>query len=125
MITIREIKPIKISGRTSFSVQFNFNQAAIDAIKSLSTYYYHKKDQTWEVPATDLAQLLDLLTFIDSIQLILLPDENEVISNSTDLTDEEIRSFKFKPYPHQIEAINFGLRKKHKKFLLLDSMGLG
>lgn len=39
------------------------------------------------------------------------------------LTKDEIDSFKVKPFQHQIEAINYGLA--HRKFLLLDSMGLG
>lgn len=49
-------------------------------------------------------------------------DEIEEISLPP-LSQEEIDSFKLKPFDHQIEAINFGL--KHPKWLLLDSMGLG
>ena len=125
MITIREIKPIKVSGSSSFLITFPFSPIIVDAIKSLPVAYYHRKEMCWEIPADALAQALDTLTFIDNLQLILLSDENEVILNSTDLTDEEIRSFKIKPFAHQIEAVNFGLREKHKKWLLLDSMGLG
>lgn len=56
----------------------------------------------------------------------MLP-ETEVIPNSDDfnLTQAEIEQFHFKPFPHQIEAINFGLNPNHTKWLLLDSMGLG
>ncbi len=39
------------------------------------------------------------------------------------LTQPEIDQFRFKPFQHQIEGINFGLTKN--KWLLLDSMGLG
>ena len=42
MIYISEIKPIKISGLTSFAIIFPFNQAVIDSLKGLPTYYYHK-----------------------------------------------------------------------------------
>ena len=42
MIYIHEIKPLKISGRTSFVAYFPFNQAAIDVLKGLPTTYYHK-----------------------------------------------------------------------------------
>lgn len=52
----------------------------------------------------------------------MLKNEIETISN-TDLTDEEISKFKIKPFQHQVEAVNFGL--KHKGWLLLDSMGVG
>jgi SNF2 family DNA or RNA helicase len=37
----------------------------------------------------------------------------------------EIDQFRFTPFEHQIEGINFGLDPKHTKWLLLDSMGLG
>jgi len=40
------------------------------------------------------------------------------------LTQAEIDSFKVKPFPHQIEAVNYGLASSGK-WLLLDSMGLG
>lgn len=82
--------------------------------------------QAWEIPAENLGEALDLLTFLDNIQLIMLPEaESEIGSTSNNLTEDEIRRLNFKPFAHQIEAINFGLQKKHKKFLLLDSMGLG
>ncbi len=41
------------------------------------------------------------------------------------LSEEEIKSFKVEPFWHQVEAINYGLHPSHKKWLLLDSMGLG
>lgn len=43
MITIKEIKPIKISGRSSFLVQLDhFDTDVADAIRALPTSYYHK-----------------------------------------------------------------------------------
>lgn len=56
----------------------------------------------------------------------MLP-ETEVIPNSGDfsLTQAEIDQLHFKPFQHQVEAINYGLNPKHTKWLLLDSMGLG
>jgi hypothetical protein len=39
------------------------------------------------------------------------------------MSKQEIDELKFKPYDHQIDGINFGLKKK--KWLLLDEMGLG
>jgi SNF2 family DNA or RNA helicase len=64
------------------------------------------------------------LTFIDDIQLTLLPEAGED-SKQIDfkLTQTEIDQFRFKPFEHQVEGINFGLTKD--KWLLLDSMGLG
>ena len=56
----------------------------------------------------------------------MMPEEVED-PNSDDfkLTSAEISSFHFTPFPHQVDAINYGLDPKHKKWLLLDSMGLG
>ena len=68
---------------------------------------------------------MDSLTFIDDVKLVLNSELEKTEDASVELTDEEIRSFKIKPFAHQIDAINFGLRQKHKKWLLLDSMGLG
>lgn len=124
MIRIIESKPRKMTGRTSFLIQFDFNQAIVDALKTLPTYYYHKKDYTWELPVNCLSQALELLTFLDEIQLVLLPDE-ELNSKQSDfkLTQAEIDQFRMKPFQHQIEAVEYGLEKK--KWLNLFSMGLG
>lgn len=66
--------------------------------------------------------MLDALTCLDDIDLQLRPDEISEVS-STPLSEEEIASFKYRPFTHQIDAINYGLA--HKSWLLLDSMGLG
>ena len=126
MIRIIESKPRKMTGRTSFLIQFDFNQAVVDSLKGLPTYYYHKKDYTWEIPINCLSQVLENLTFIDDIQLTLLPDNLDAPKQiDFKLTKTEIDQFRFTPFEHQIEGINFGLDPKHTKWLLLDSMGLG
>lgn len=112
-------------GISSCLISFQYRQDIVDAIKALPLACYHKKIQAWEIPLNCLAQALDSLTFLDNIQFTTLLESNEINVNSNNLTEEEIRSFKFKPFTHQIDAINFGLQKKHKKWLLLDSMGLG
>lgn len=114
-----------MSGKSSFLISFAYDPKIVEAIKTLPVKQYIKNIQAWEIPGDYLATALDTLTFLDNMQLIMLPEENETESISDNLTDEEIRSFKFKPFAHQIDAINFGLQKKHKKWLLLDSMGLG
>lgn len=124
MIYIREIIPRKFSGKSAFLISFQYDPKIVEAIKTLPAYYYHKKDLCWEIPSDCLAEALDTLTFLDNIQLILLP-ETEEISNQGDfnLTQAEIDQFKFKPFKHQIDGINFLL--KQGKSLLLDAPGLG
>ena len=125
MIRIVEISPPrKMTGKSSFCINFDFNQAIVDSLKGLPTFYYHKKDYTWEIPINCISQVLESLTFLDDIQLTLLPDSLDD-PNQIDfkLTKTEIDQFRFKPFDHQIDGINFGLTKN--KWLLLDSMGLG
>ena len=124
MIYIRETIPIKMSGKTSFLISFAYDPKVVDAIKTLPVKQYIKNIQAWEIPSDCLAEALDTLTFLDNIQLILLP-ETEEISNQGDfnLTQAEIDQLHFKPYKHQVEGINYGLQKK--KWLLLDNPGCG
>ena len=129
IIHITEISPpSKISGLSSIIVSFDYNQYVVDSLKTIPTYYYHKKDKLWEFPVCYLGRLLDSLTFLDEIQLKLLdtPESGEfrfAKQTQAPLSEIEKVSFKMKPFEHQLEAINFGL--SHEKWLLLDSMGLG
>lgn len=121
-ITIREVEPVKLSGRSSLLVSFPYNPALVEVIKKYTPAIFHKKLVAWEIQSTYLSEILDELTYYDSIELILRENEIREIS-SEPLSETEIISFKQKPYKHQIEAINYGLSKD--KWLLLDSMGLG
>lgn len=126
MINIVEQKPpLKVSGLSSFLITFDYNPVIVDTIKSLPTFYYHKKTFTWEIPADLLARALDALTFIDEISLRIIPDKEEMKTDRFQLSDSEILSFKVKPFQHQIDGVNFGLDPQRPKWLLLDSMGLG
>jgi SNF2 family DNA or RNA helicase len=130
LIRITEISPPKkISGLSSICVTFEYNPYIVDSLKTIPTYYYHKKDNVWEFPICYLGRLLDNLTFLDEIQLNLLntPESGEFHLehqfNLEPLSETEKISFKMKPFDHQLEAINYGLSRE--KWLLLDSMGLG
>lgn len=126
MINITELKPpLKISGLSSFAVTFNYNPVIVDAMKTLPVFYYHKKTYVWEIPVDCLAQCLDTLVFLDDITLQLYKEEPETKTDHFQLTEDEILQFKFKPFQHQIEGVNYGLDPKRPKWLLLDSMGLG
>ena len=127
MIRITEISPCrKMTGKSSFLINFDFNQKIVDTLKTIPTYYYHKSDHSWEIPINYLSMALEALTFIDDVYLHLLPaEESEPKQIDFKLTKAEIDQFRFKPFDHQIEGINFGLDPKHNKWLLCDSMGLG
>jgi SNF2 family DNA or RNA helicase len=130
MITIREISPgIKISGLSTLLVSFDYNQYIVDALKTIPTYYYHKAKKLWEIPICYLSRLLDNLTFLDEIQLNLLdtPKSDGFRFNKKfnlePLSEIEKVSFKAKPFPHQLEAVDFLLHQE--KSLLLDGCGVG
>ena len=127
MIRITEISPCrKMTGKSSFLINFDFNQKIVDTLKTIPTYYYHKSDYSWEIPINYLSMALEALTFIDDVYLHLLPvEESEPKQIDFKLTKAEIDQFRFKPFDHQIEGINFGLDPKHNKWWLCDSMGLG
>lgn len=130
IITLQEISPpIKLSGLSSIIVKFNYNQYIVDTLKTFPTYYYHKKDKTWEIPICYLGRLLDSLTFFDDMQLELLdtPKSQQFRLhrqyNLEPLSEIEEISFKATPFPHQLEAVDFLL--KQEKSLLLDGCGVG
>jgi SNF2 family DNA or RNA helicase len=130
VINIYEVSPPnKLSGLSSLVIKFDYNEYIVDALKTLPTYNYDKKNKLWEIPTCYLGRVLDSLTFLDEIQLKLLdtPESGEFRFNRQfnlePLSEIEKVSFKMKPFEHQLEAINFGLAKE--KWLLLDSMGLG
>ncbi len=130
MIRIFEISPgKKISGLSSLLIDFDFNQYIVDTLKTLPTYYYHKREKVWEVPVCYLGRLLDSLTFLDEIQLKLLdtPESDGFRFNRKfnlePLSETEKISFKATPFPHQLEAVDFLL--KQEKSLLLDGCGVG
>lgn len=130
MISIREIAPpLKLSGLSSLLIQFEYNQYIVDALKTLPTFNYSKRDHTWEVPICYLGRLLDSLTFLDDIQLKLLdtPKLGEFRFNKkydlAPLSEIEKVSFRAKPFQHQFEAVDFLLQQE--KSLLLDGCGVG
>ena len=130
MINIKELSPpSKVSGLSSFAITFNYNPAIIDALKTLPVACYHKPTAKntigpfWEIPADLLAEALDKLTFFDEITLRLCPDKPESKTDHFQLTESEKISFRAKPFPHQLEAVDFLLSKK--KALLLDGCGVG
>lgn len=119
MIKIEERKPEKLSGISSLFLSFSFNQDIINTIKTCSKYVYNKKTFTWELPSSELATLLDNLTYIDDITLTLMQEDDNKEHYYPKLVDK----YKSKPFKHQLEAIEYGLN--NNKWLLLDSPGLG
>lgn len=118
MISIVEKKTNKQVGETSLFVSFNYNANIVNAIKSMSNWIYDGKEKMWELPASSLSMLLDVLCGFDDISLTLLKDKKK-----EEQADVVLIKHKIKPFDYQAEAIQFGL--KHDRWLLLDAPGLG
>lgn len=125
MILVKEIVPRKISGLTSFLVSIDhFIPEIQDLFNSLTTQYYFKKEHCWEISSVDLKNFLDSAVKLDDIRLELI--ENDFKLPFEEVSDEEQASLikaQYKPFKHQIDAVNYTIDKK--KWLLLDEMGLG
>lgn len=119
MITIEESAPLKLSGLTSLHISFPYNADVIAAIKQSNKYAYDKKTYQWEVPITELAYLLDSLTFIDDIKLVLKKEDK----NKVHLIPKLSSTYKLPAFEHQLQAIEWGLNTPSG--LLLDEAGLG
>lgn len=119
MITIEEKLNKKIPGTSSLYIKFDYNKEIVEALKECATVgEFDRKTLTWEVPASDLAKIVDRLSAFDSIDLILLPDVEEKKQK-----EPTLHSFKTKPFPYQEEGIKYGLT--HDSWMLLDAPGLG
>ena len=117
MITIEEKKQKRIPGESSLFVSFDYNPDIVSVIKTCTPCNYTKKDKIWEIPCTRLAKFVNGVYKLDDIQLKLLKTKKEKF------IEYPLSEYKTKPYPYQLEGIQYGLN--HSKWLLLDCPGLG
>lgn len=114
-----ETRPAKkCNGEYSLFVSFQYDYHVIETIKAFPQRYYEPSTREWELPVYKLAELQQKLPefrfeIVDN-KSILEKDKTPVIADF---------AFKTKPYKHQLECFNYGL--KYDKFLLADEMGLG
>ena len=122
MVYIKEQKPYKQPGETSFMITFQFDQRLVDIMHQIPNAIYHKKLTAWEIPCTSLSRAIQLLRNIDSIDLTMMSTQEE-FEEKVAFTSELRCDYKTKPFQYQEDGIKFGL--SHQKWLLLDSPGLG
>lgn len=108
----------KCNGEYSIFVSFQYDYHVIETIKAFPQRYYEPSTREWELPVYKLAELQQKLPefrfeIVDN-KSILEKDKTPVIADF---------AFKTKPYKHQLECFNYGM--KYDKFLLADEMGLG
>lgn len=119
MITIIEKPSTHVVGQTSLYIDFPYNEQLVNLMHTADGCVYDKKEKLWEAPLTNLRFLVNEFKLIDSIHMEFMNHE-DVKQNDVEY---ELMDYKLKPFPHQIEAIQYGLN--HDNFLLLDAPGLG
>ena len=120
MITISERKTEKVVGETSLFVSFDYRKEHVNFIHTLDGCNFSRRTRLWEIPSIYLSQVLDYFCQFDDIELNLLQDEPEIISEPVEI---DVDSYKLRPFDYQVDAIKYGLN--HMKWLLLDPPGLG
>lgn len=120
----------------AFKVSFRYNPETVEKIKRLAYRRYLPEERAWEIPASELVHLVDIMGVeninIDSRYLEgIIKKEAGVAAKTSESVKERLKSikpiiaypFKTKPFPHQIEAFNVG--NKCTDLLLADDQGLG
>lgn len=117
MIFIEERQTRKLPGLTSLFVSFNYRKELVDEIKLLDTTIFDKETKEWEVPLTQLSELIDRCCAYDDITLDIIGDD--IFEDSV----FELMDYKTTPFEYQKDGIQYGLN--HDSWLLLDPPGLG
>lgn len=116
IIRARIDKPIRCTDDYSAFLTFDYNKAAVEAVKALRARFWNPDNKEWEIEYKELDELKSVLSSFDfDIQ------NEEIIPAKVQISD----SFEFKtsPMQHQIEGIEYGL--EHSRWLLADDQGLG
>ena len=120
MITIEIKESSKLKDEYSAFVSFDYSSTIVSVLRSLPFKVYNPETTTWEIPVNKVETIIKQLQDFD-ISLIgklsLLNNEQEKIELP------EGFEFKTKPYSHQLEGVEYGL--KYDRWFLGDEMGLG
>lgn len=122
--------------KDAFKVSYKYDPQILNKIRQLSYRRYLPEEKAWEIPASELIHLIDLIG-VDNINADPKYLKGVVAkeAGTAAKTSEEVRErlkgikpiidypFKTKPFPHQIEAFNIGY--KSDNLLLADDQGLG
>lgn len=119
LIDIRKSSKLKDSEYSAF-IKFDYNSKIVDAIRELPFRYYNPSETEWEVPTNKVEYLINKLKGFDIKicgKLTIFEDKN------TNIGLPEGFEFKTKPFSHQLEGVEYGL--KYDRWFLGDEQGLG
>lgn len=123
MVTIEINKSDKCNGDYSLFVTFEYNAEIVDIMRNQVIRYWHPDTKCWELPLKVLNKLQNELS---EYHINLVDNENILNKIKNDGSESLIPKdykFKTKPFKHQLEGIEYGL--KYDRFLLADEQGLG
>jgi len=129
--------------KDAVEVRFNYNPEVLQAVKSIQPkgrYQDNSKGKYWVFRTDDLKQIVDKLlpygfVFSQSVlDFIQVEQESERLDKeeidqclqwSTDYLKQLIDTWNWKPFAHQLEAVQFFLTRRNKKCIIADEQGLG
>ena len=119
LIDIRKSNKLKDSEYSAF-IKFDYNSKIVDAIRELPFRYYNPSETEWEVPTNKVEYLINKFKEFDIKicgKITIFEDKN------TNIGLPEGFEFKTKPFSHQLEGVEYGL--KYDRWFLGDEQGLG
>lgn len=116
MIRIEERKAKKLPGITNLFVSFDFNMKTLETLRELPNRHYDKNTKEWEIPLSKLEHLVKEID--DDFEIVPLIEQETALQS---IPNNYV--FKTKPYPHQIEGVEYGLN--NDTWILGDEQGLG
>ena len=117
LIDIRKSNKLKDSEYSAF-IKFDYNSKIVDAIRELPFRYYNPSETEWEVPTNKVEYLINKLKEFDIKifgKITIFEDKN------TNIELPEGFEFKTKPFSHQLEGVEYGL--KYDRWFLGDEQG--
>lgn len=126
MIQIEQRSATNLKTKEALYVSFDYDLDKVAKVKSLQKRHYIPSTREWEVPVSNIN---DLLTLFQEYEVKIKGKVNskveKAVSNVVMFDNIEVQNFPYKttPYQHQIEGFNYGM--SHNKFLLGDDQGLG
>ena len=119
LIDIRKSNKLKDSEYSAF-IKFDYNSKIVDAIRELPFRYYNPSETEWEVPTNKVEYLINKFKEFD---IKIFGKITIFEGKNTNIGLPEGFEFKTKPFSHQLEGVEYGL--KYDRWFLGDEQGLG
>lgn len=110
----------KLDAQYSAYVSFKYDERIVNTIKKLPFRYYDIDHKDWEIPLNKIEWLQNELF---PTKFDIIDEHNKLNETQTEFKIPEGFEFKTKPFSHQTEGFEYGL--KYDRWFLGDEQGLG